>query len=433
MINSYHKPNALVKGKLNELRRPSIPGAPGGETMESASKQTASGARFGYMRVVNGTGIFLHTGLGRAPFSRDIVDELGDALSGYTVVEIDPETGARDRREKVIVDLLKAKTGAESGLVVNNNAAAVLLALTTLARGGEVIISRGELVEIGGGFRVPDVLAASGAHLREVGSTNRTRIDDYAEAVTSDTRLLMRVHASNYRIVGEKEGVTREELVALGRERSLPVVEDLGGGLLRRYGVDALAAEPTVDGALGAGVDLVTFSGDKLLGGPQSGLLLGSAAIVDTMRAAPLFRALRPDKMTLALLERVVVRFPDNNERLPDLPFFKAITRGKDALRRRADEICHLLAGARSGLRFSVEASEAYAGSGAVPAVPIPSFAVIVKAPKTNAATIAARLRQSDPPVWGTVKGDALRLDVMTLLPGDEAALESSFRQLSLD
>jgi len=381
------------------------------------------------MRVVNGTGIILHTGLGRAPFSKEVVDELGDALSGYTIVEINPETGARDRREKVVVDLLKARTGAESGLVVNNNAAAVLLSLTTLARGGEVIISRGELVEIGGGFRVPDVLAASGARLCEVGSTNRTRISDYADAVTSDTRLLMRVHASNYRIVGEKEGVTREELVALGRETSLPVVEDLGGGLLRRYGVDALAAEPTVDGALEAGVDLVTFSGDKLLGGPQSGLLLGRAAIVDAMRAAPLFRAVRPDKMTLALLERVLHRFPDRAGELPDLPFFKAITRSNDALRRRADAICQLLAGVCPALRFTVVASEAFAGSGAVPVVPIPSFAVVVKAPKMKAAAIAARLRQSDPPVWGTVKGDALRLDVMALLPGDEAALETSFKE----
>lgn len=424
-------PSALVKGKLNELRRTSVLDALGGEKTVSVSNQTAFGAQFGYLRVVNGTGIFLHTGLGRAPFSEEIVHELGTALSGYTVVEIDPETGTRTRREKAVVDILKAKTGAESGLVVNNNAAAVLLALSTLARGGEVIISRGELVEIGGGFRVPDVLAASGARLCEVGSTNRTRISDYADGVTSDTRLLMRVHASNYRIVGDNEGVTREELVTLGRERSLPVVEDLGGGLLRGFGIDALHAEPTVDGALAAGVDLVTFSGDKLLGGPQSGLMLGRAAIVDAMRATPLFRAVRPDKMTLVLLERVLHRFPDSADEPPDLPFFKAITRNRDTLRRRAGEICRLLAGACPTVRFDVVASEAFAGSGAVPTVPIPSFAVVLEAPGMKATALAARLRQSDPPVWGTVKGDAFRLDVMTLLPGDEADLETAFRQLS--
>jgi len=381
--------------------------------------------------VINGTGIFLHTGLGRAPFSEEVVHELGEALRGYTVVEIDPETGERDRRERVLIDILKAKTGAEAGLVVNNNAAAVLLAVSTLARGGEVIVSRGELVEIGGGFRIPDVLAASGARLREVGTTNRTRIEDYVAAVGPETRLLMRIHASNYRIVGEREGVSRESIVALGREKSLPVVEDLGGGLLRRYGIDLLEAEPTVGDALAAGVDLVTFSGDKLLGGPQSGLILGCAAVVDEMRAMPLFRAVRPDKMTLALLERVLHRFPDGAGELPDLPFFKAITEGGESLQRRAEKIRRSLADAWPTARFTVVASKALAGSGAVPVVPIPSFAIAIKLPGVKATALAARLRRADPQVWGTVKGDAFRLDVITLLPGDEEMLYGAFRQLS--
>jgi len=381
--------------------------------------------------VINGTGIFLHTGLGRAPFSEEVVHELGEALRGYTVVEIDPETGERDRRERVLIDILKAKTGAEAGLVVNNNAAAVLLAVSTLARGGEVIVSRGELVEIGGGFRIPDVLAASGARLREVGTTNRTRIEDYVAAVGPETRLLMRIHASNYRIVGEREGVSRESIVALGREKSLPVVEDLGGGLLRRYGIDLLEAEPTVGDALAAGVDLVTFSGDKLLGGPQSGLILGCAAVVDEMRAMPLFRAVRPDKMTLALLERVLHRFPDRAGELPDLPFFKAITEGGESLQRRAEKIRRSLADAWPTARFTVVASKALAGSGAVPVVPIPSFAIAIKLPGVKATALAARLRRADPQVWGTVKGDAFRLDVITLLPGDEEMLYGAFRQLS--
>jgi L-seryl-tRNA(Ser) seleniumtransferase len=385
-----------------------------------------------YTRAVNGTGIFLHTGLGRAPFSERMVDALRESLRGYTVLEIDPHSGERSFREGAVVNALVELTGAEAGTVVNNNAAAVLLSVSVTAGGGEVIVSRGELIEIGGGFRMPDVLSCSGARLCEVGTTNLTRIEDYAAAITSETRLLMRVHSSNFRIVGEEAAPTRAEIVALGRKHSLPVIEDLGSGLISRFGIDCLEKEPTVREALAEGVDIVTFSGDKLLGGPQSGLILGRAHLIDAVRSNPLFRAVRPDKATLSLLEGVLRTLKDAGDGVPDLPFFRAFAMTLQDLEERAESLAALLRDQIPGARFSTTRTEAFAGSGSVPARPIPSCSVVVSVAGLRPQELARRLRTGRPPLYTTAKGEGVRIDVITLMSGDEEAVLQAFRSINL-
>ncbi len=406
-------------------RRDALSCAGDGRLRESKEKAKQPQSR--YVRAVNGTGIFLHTGLGRAPIPGALVDRLAGEATGYVVLEVDPATGERAHRERGVVEVLKGLTGAEAGTVVNNNAAAVLLAASTLADGGEVIVSRGELVEIGGGFRIPEVLACSGARLCEVGTTNRTTIEDFEAAVTSETRLLMRIHTSNFKILGDGSLPAREEVVALGRKRSIPVVEDLGGGLIDRYGFSLFAEEPTVREAITQGVDVVTFSGDKLCGGPQAGLILGMRESVEAMRANSLFRALRPDKLTLALLEQTFACYAGGAGELPSLPFFQALSDTSGPLRRRANRLAKQLCSVIPSVRFRVERSEAFAGSGSVPTEPVRSWALAVAAPDLKAQELARRLRTGAPPVFATLKGDEARIDMFALMPGDDEAIIEAF------
>jgi L-seryl-tRNA(Ser) seleniumtransferase len=395
------------------------------------SREEAKQAGSCYVRAVNGTGIFLHTGLGRAPISAALVDRLAREAAGYVVLEVDPATGERAHRERGVVEILKKISGAEAGTIVNNNAAAVLLAASTLAAGGEVIVSRGELVEIGGGFRIPEVIACSGARLCEVGTTNRTTIEDFEAAITSETALLMRIHTSNFKILGDGSLPAREDVVALGRKRSIPVVEDLGGGLIDRYGFDLFAEEPTVREAIAQGVDVVTFSGDKLCGGPQAGVILGRRESVEAMRANSLFRAVRPDKLTLALLEQTFACYAGGAGELPDLPFFRALSEQGGPLRERAARLVERLSSEIPSFRFHIERSEAFAGSGSVPAEPVRSWAVAVTAPDVKAQRLSRRLRMGTPPVFATLKGDEVRIDMFALMSGDEEAIVEAFRGLS--
>jgi L-seryl-tRNA(Ser) seleniumtransferase len=349
-------------------------------------------------RVLNATGVIVHTNLGRAPLAEAALEQVAAAARGYSNLEYDLEAGARGSRQAHVGELLRRLTGAEAALVVNNNAAAVLLALAALAEGREVIVSRGELIEIGDGFRIPDVLARSGAHLREVGTTNRTRASDYEAAIGPETAVLLRVHQSNFRVVGFTELASVAELGRVARSHELVLVDDLGSGAL----ID-LGDEPTARTSLAAGADLVCFSGDKLLGGPQAGIVVGRADLVERLRKHPLQRALRADKLTIAALEgtlRLALERPD------EVPVLRMLREPAQTVRERAERLAALVGG-------DVEETVARAGGGALPLAELPSFACAVE------EELAAKLRGGDPPVVGIVRDGRLLLDCRTLTDDD--------------
>lgn len=380
-------------------------------------------------RVVNATGVVLHTNLGRAvlaPAARSFLDAV---TQGYSNLELDLEAGERGSRHAHVAGLLAELTGAEAGLVVNNNAAAVLLVLTELAYGKEVVVSRGQLVEIGGGFRIPEVLARSGARLVEVGTTNKTRRVDYERALTPETAVLLKVHTSNFKIVGFTEEVSLSQLVELGRKRGLPVVEDLGSGVLldlSRYG---LPPEPTVQASIAAGADLVTFSGDKLLGGTQAGLVVGRRELVARCARNPLMRALRVDKLTLAALEATLrlYRTPELARR--EVPTLAMLTRPEDEVREAAERLAgraREVLGDRA--RVEVVADPAEAGGGALPGCEIPSWAVgLVPADGLGSLEeLLARLRAGTPPIIAHLAEGRLLLNLRTILPGEEELIAAA-------
>jgi L-seryl-tRNA(Ser) seleniumtransferase len=345
-------------------------------------------------RVLNATGVIVHTNLGRAPLAESALQHVAHAAAGYSNLEYDLDAGARGSRQTHVADLLHRLTGAEAALVVNNNAAAVLLALAALAEGREVVVSRGELIEIGDGFRIPDVLARSGARLREVGTTNRTRAADYDAAVGPETAVLLRVHQSNFRVVGFTELPTVEELSHVARSHGLVLVDDLGSGALVDVG-----DEPTARASLSAGADLVCFSGDKLLGGPQAGIVVGRGELVERLRRHPLQRALRADKLTLAALEgtlRLALETPD------EVPVLRMLREPAESVRARAERLAALVGG-------EVEETIARAGGGALPLAELPSYACAVE------QELAQPLRAGDPPVVGIVRDGRLLLDCRTL------------------
>jgi L-seryl-tRNA(Ser) seleniumtransferase len=351
-------------------------------------------------RVINATGVIAHTNLGRAPLPEEALARVHEAARGYSNLEYDLSAGVRGSRQDHVGPILRRLTGAEAALVVNNNAAAVLLALAALAEGREVLVSRGELIEIGDGFRIPDVLARSGARLCEVGTTNRTRAADYERAITEETALLLRVHQSNFRVVGFTEQPRLEELAAIARRHGLPLVDDLGSGALLDIG-----DEPTAREALSAGADLVCFSGDKLLGGPQAGIVLGRAELVERLRRHPLQRALRADKLTLAALEGTLALYLDEPARIPVLRMLRDET---GSVRARAERLAELVGG-------EVEGTVARAGGGALPLAELPSYACAVE------EELAAKLRAANPPVVAVVRDGRTLLDCRTLTD-DEVA-----------
>lgn len=384
-------------------------------------------------RVVNATGVVLHTNLGRAPLAPQAVEAMLRA-AGYCNLEYDLATGSRGDRHDAAARLLRRLTGAEGALVVNNNAAAVLLALTALAKGREVVVSRGELVEIGGAFRIPDVLAQSGAVLREVGTTNKTRSADYEGALGPDTAVLLKVHTSNYRVVGFTSSVSLAELVALARPRGLTVVEDLGSGCLVDLSPFGLEKEPTVAEAVAAGADLVTFSGDKLLGGPQAGLLVGRRDAVEACARHPLMRALRPDKVTLAALEATLALYLDPVRCVHNVPALARLVEGNNSLRSRAEALAGGLRaslGDRAVVAVREDASEV--GGGSLPLQQLPTWVVEVRRPGGGVSRLEESLRRGDPPVLCRIRDDALVFDPRTLGKGDEervlAALNAAFEK----
>jgi L-seryl-tRNA(Ser) seleniumtransferase len=345
-------------------------------------------------RVINATGVIVHTNLGRAPLAPEALARVQEAARGYSNLELDLEDGERGSRQDHLAGLVRRLTGAEGALVVNNNAAAVLLALAALAEGQEVVVSRGELLEIGDGFRIPDVLARSGARLVEVGTTNRTRAADYEAAIGVETAILLRVHQSNFRVVGFTELPRVEELAAIARRHGLPLVDDLGSGALGH-----IPGEPSARESLAAGADLVCFSGDKLLGGPQAGIVAGRADLVERLRRHPLQRALRVDKLSLAALEGTLRLHLDAPARIPVL---RMLREDANAVRGRAERLAEMTGG-------TVEETVARVGGGALPLAELPSFACALD------ESLAAPLRTGEPPVIGIVRDERLLLDCRTL------------------
>jgi len=369
--------------------------------------------------VINATGVVVHTNLGRSRLPPEAAEQIARIATSYSNLEFDLAHGERGQREVHAETRLRALVGAEAAVVVNNNAAAVLLAVNTFAEGREVLVSRSELVEIGGSFRIPDVLRKGGARLREVGTTNRTRIADYRAALGPETGLVLKVHPSNFRIVGYTEAPTRPELVALAREAGVPMVEDLGSGLLAPLaGLD----ETTVAESLRGGVDVVTFSGDKLLGGPQAGLVVGGESRVGAMRANPLYRALRVDKMTLAALDAILV-IHESGRATTDLPTPRMLSASVDEVRARATAFSARLGTAAPSLTVAIVDGTSAAGGGAAPTAEIPTVLLRVVARGRSAQQLAAALRSGEPPVVARVADDALVLDLRTVGVEEEEAL----------
>ncbi len=379
---------------------------------------TRAGA-FSLTRVINATGVVLHTNLGRALLSSLALERLGVVAGGYSNLEMDIAKKERGSRYSHVDALLRRLTGAEGSLVVNNCASAVLLALETLARGKEVIVSRGELIEIGGEFRIPDIMRRSGAVLREVGATNRTHLKDYASAIGPDTGLLLKVHTSNYRVVGFTAAVSSRELVELGRERGIPVMEDLGSGSLldlRPYG---FPYEPTVPEVVASGVDLVSFSGDKLLGGPQAGIVVGRAGAIERLAKNPLNRALRIDKFTIAALEATLYAY-EAGDALETIPTLRLLTEPLSRIRGRARALLRRLpAETQRRLGAALIETTSQVGGGALPTVELPTVALALGGAEHAPQALDEALRAAQPPVLGRVADDRLLLDLRTILPAD--------------
>jgi L-seryl-tRNA(Ser) seleniumtransferase len=371
-------------------------------------------------RVINATGIPLHTNLGRAPLPSAVREALAEVSVGYTNLEYDLDKGTRGSRHDHCAALLMELTGAGGALIVNNNAAAVVLAVDELAHGREVVVSRGELVEIGGSFRVPDIVAKSGARIVEVGTTNRTHARDYEGAMGPETGALLKVHQSNFRQSGFVAEVDIDELAEIAHRRDIPVIHDLGSGLLPEAESLGLPWEPSVRGSLHAGADIVTFSGDKLLGGPQAGVIVGRAELIERLRKNPLLRALRVGKLTIAALEATLREWRDEGVARSEIPAMALIVADSDALRQRAERIADMLRGKAPGVEIEVAGDVTEIGGGSYPGAELETWVVRIKVGSRSERELEAACRAGDPPVIGRVRDDALVLDPRTVLSGEE-------------
>ena len=383
-------------------------------------------------KVINATGVILHTNLGRAPLSQAAIGHLSNVAAGYSNLEFDLSTGERGRRDthvqRLFARLLAEPRYADSevdeatpeAIVVNNCAAAVLLALNTLAEGGEVIVSRGELVEIGGSFRVPDVMAKSGARLREVGTTNRTRLSDYEKAINENTRLLLRVHRSNFAMIGFTEQPSSAELVELGRSRRIPVMEDLGNGLLVNLASAGIQSEYGLQESLAAGFDVICVSGDKLLGGPQAGIIAGRRDLIKRIRANPLFRALRVDKLTYAALEATLLAYVKQD--YSAIPALRMIYTSAEEIRNRAESLLARFRSAR-GMQLAIIEGTSVIGGGTAPTTTLPTVLISVKSDRHSPDDLLRRLRSHVPPVIARIEDDSLVLDLRTVFVEEDGAL----------
>ncbi|TAJ21568.1 MAG: L-seryl-tRNA(Sec) selenium transferase [Planctomycetota bacterium] len=400
-----------------------------GELGAAIEARVARERRAGLCRAINASGVVLNTGLGRAPLHPEAAARMAEVAAGYSVLEVDRESGQRNQRDDRISALCARLFGCEAAIAVNNNAAAVTLVLAALARGREVVLSRGELVEIGGAFRMPAVMEMAGCVLREVGTTNRTRLSDYRDALGERTALLLRVHPSNFRVIGFTEEAEHEAVVALAHGRGLPAAWDLGSGLVEAGGaapLEALGEEPTVRAALGAGYDVVTFSGDKLLGGPQAGIVVGKREWIARVRACPLYRALRLDKSQIAALEATLELLLAG--RGDELPTRALLRMSAGETRARCEALVAQLAalGVRdgaSGVALRIVECASQPGSGSAPDVYLPGFALELRVAGREGGALATALRLGEPPVFARVQDGALLVDPRTLLAGEDEAL----------
>lgn len=401
---------------------------------EKVGDEMERSGRLGLARAVNATGVILHTNLGRAPLAAAALKNLTHVSQGYSNLEFDVEKGERGERYSHLEPILCRLTGAEAALVVNNNAAAVLLTLNTLAEGKEVIVSRGELVEIGGSFRVPDVMRKSGARLVEVGTTNRTHLKDYEAAINPETAMILKVHRSNFDVVGFTADVPIQELVKLGKRYGIPVMNDLGSGSLvdlSRYG---MKKEPTVQESVNSGISIVTFSGDKLLGGPQAGIILGKREIIDTVKKNPLTRALRIDKLTVASLEATLMLYMDELTAIRDIPVLRMLTQPVADLTNTARRLLRELRTV-SGKRFEIAMKDGYSqvGGGALPLHEIPTKLITVKPVDISPNRLEEALRLNPVPVIVRIEKDEVVIDVRTLMDGDIKIITDFFNGVKIE
>ena len=365
--------------------------------------------------VINGTGTILHTNLGRAPISQEHMAKLSNIVTGYSNLEYNLEAGKRGERYSHFEELLCRLTGAEAAMAVNNKAAAVMLILSSMAKGGEVVVSRGELVEIGGKFRIPDVMEQSGATLVEVGTTNKTHYSDYEDAITEETKALLKVHTSNYRIVGFTDTVTIADLAPLAKERELPLIEDLGSGVLVDLSKYGLTYEPTVQDSIKNGADVVCFSGDKLLGGPQAGIIIGKKKYIDMMKKNQLTRALRIDKFTATALELVLQEYLSEEKAIQNIPVLRMIHETKEEVTARARSLKNMLNRAGLDADFGLEECESQIGGGSLPLERIPSMAVTVKPHNISVPKLEEEMRHLEVPIIPRTANDTIYLDVRTI------------------
>jgi L-seryl-tRNA(Ser) seleniumtransferase len=379
--------------------------------------------QFALPQVINATGILLHTGLGRSPLSTRAISAIVEAASGYTALEMNLDSGERGSRADVVRQQLCELTGSASATVVNNNAAALLITLSTLAAGREVIVSRGELIEIGGSFRLPEIMATSGARLREVGTTNKTRVADYARAVNDSTGMLLKVHPSNYQLSGFTHSVSIKELVALGRSHTLPVVHDIGSGALFDLTQFGFGDEPPARVSIEAGANLVLFSGDKLLGGPQAGVIVGCRDLIKRVEQNPLFRALRVDKLTLSALSATFASLVHPQTAVRELPLWRMIATSTEELQQRAQRIAEAVKSRTTGYLVDITPTTAYLGGGSLPNQRLESVAVTVAGDGPSERQIAQRLRTGTPPVVGRLEGGCVIIDLRAVLPHQDETL----------
>jgi L-seryl-tRNA(Ser) seleniumtransferase len=386
-----------------------------GAVLEEAGKLLQQATQPRIREAINATGIILHTGLGRAALAGCVVDSMLGELKGYCTLAVERESGERAERDELVEYIVTEQTGAEAATVVNNNAAATLLVLAALTAQKEVIVSRGQLIEIGGSFRLPEVMAQSGARLVEVGSTNRTHLRDYQKAITENTAAILRVHPSNYRVVGFTSEVTRLELAQLAHGRDLILIDDLGAGALVDLKPFGLPHEPTARESIEAGADVVLFSGDKLIGAGQCGIIAGRKTLIEKTRKHPLMRAVRADKTCLMALERTLQLFRDPERLRLEHPVWRMISTPVELLKARAEKMALLISAQAPKVRTEIGPSEAFVGSGSLPTEALASFEVRVWAPEMSAAELARRLRLDEACVFGRIQQDCVRLDVRTL------------------
>jgi len=425
---------AAIRAEMEELRR----GLAGGESMDGRMDALSVASRVAarlesesqpkLRTVINATGIILHTNLGRSPIAEEAAKAAYEAAHGYLNLELDLDSGKRSSRQIAIREWVCRLTGAESATAVNNNAAATVIVLRTVAMGKEVVISRGQLIEIGGSFRIPDIMGVSGAILHEVGTTNITRLSDYERAIGPNTGALLQVHSSNYRISGFTKAVALTELAALGKKHGLPLIDDIGSGALVDFARFGFQAEPLARASIAAGADLVLFSGDKLLGGPQAGIIAGRKEWIQTIEKDPLMRAFRLDKMTLAALEATLRLYLHEERALREVPVLRLLGTPLEELRQRAERLAEQLRSLAGMASVTATEDVAYAGGGSLPDQSMKSWVVEIEAASLSDAELARRLRLGSPAVMARLRGGKLLLDVRTIFVAQEGPLIEAVR-----